>query len=166
MELALGLLCALIIMGFLYQLHRTMRHRELEARFGALNEMFVHFQGANKTIVDTMLAMEGAMSVQRAVLDEVVGNNQKMEKASDLLHVQRSRVMKLLHHAVVANSDDPLALKSCWALATELGDEESLDLMVRMEPLRDPHHLLTFREYRSILEKRLGGKVAEQGARR
>lgn len=143
------ILCTIVII-------RSNRLRDLEITVEALKATLIQTEIANVNIVKSLVCLEEAVSMQRAAFEEIAGSHgEQMDKAGDLFYVTRMKIMKLIHHSGLATSDDQSAVRSSWALATEFGEQDSLELMSNLERFRRPESLATFQQHRSILSRRL-----------
>jgi hypothetical protein len=130
--------------------------RCLESQVQSDRQMLAKFELANLNIVMSIICLEESISMQWAAFDEVTEHrNEKMEKANMLFQANRMRIMKLIHHSGLTVSEDESALKASWALATEFGDQDTLELMHNLERFRRSENLPTFREHKEMLARRL-----------
>jgi uncharacterized membrane-anchored protein YhcB (DUF1043 family) len=143
-----------ILFIFARGLRRDERQaRAMERRIDELSQIVGQISAGNTNLV------RSTMSMERAVVDELGGQeNEKAERAGQLLASQRKRDMKAMHHAVLSTADERQALRSSWALATEFGEDDTLGLMSDLERYRGRGSLAEFRMHREILAGRLSGK--------
>lgn len=146
-----------LIYSFVKDAKWNKSNREMEARIDEVKKSLVLHDLGNVNIVACLTSMEETILMYRAIFEEVAHcKNEKLEKANDLFYAQKKRVMKLIHHTGLTSSDGDKALRSSWALATEFGEADTLELMTTLEHLHNPGHSAIFRAHKIILSRRLG----------
>ena len=156
--------CVTLIVLFYVLREVSKRDRALsgiDARLGELSREVGSHAKWRSTIVDAFVSLESYISVQQGISDELTTESgDRLNRASEALFSEKMKVMKLIHHSGLLNSDEEIALRSSWALATQFGDHESLQMMIELEAERKPESLAKFQSHRLVLERRLSSNTS------
>lgn len=142
--------------SFFLEVWKRRKPEGVEKQLLELERLIGIYQIGSRSMVSCVSAVSETLLISHAIYEEMEGqNNAKLNRADPVFLEQRAQLVKLMHHARLAQSDDAVALSSSWALATEFGDADTVDLMTEIEGFRGPENLTLFRQHKRLLLARL-----------
>lgn len=141
---------------FFQELRKNRALYKMQLELNAMKHSLAKYELGYGCAMSSLISLAEMAFIQRAVFEEVLSaGSDSLQLADRVLFDQRVEIMKSIHQTGLAHPDDQIALDSSFALATEFGDFDTIELMKKLESFRAAANLSEFERHRRFLKRRL-----------